>query len=86
MRLKINQKNMKYNLLNVLQDDNAKKPLAAMPVDKPMTHREKEQSDHFSGVVKKANESISRNKSSRNIPMPGNLKISKSFKELVSRA
>lgn len=84
--MKINQKNMKYNLLNVLQDDNTKKPLVTVLADKPMAQREKEQSDHFNGVVKKANESISRNKSSRNAPMPGNLKISKSFKELVSRA
>jgi hypothetical protein len=79
---------MKYSLLNVLQEDNAKKPMTSVTTMEkaPLTQREKEQNDHFNIVVKKANESLSRNKTSRNTLAPGNLKISKSFKELVSRS
>ena len=79
---------MKYSLLNVLQEDNVKKPMTSVTTMEkaPLTQREKEQNDHFNIVVKKANESLSRNKTSRNTLAPGNLKISKSFKELVSRS
>ena len=83
---------MKYSLLNVLQEDNAKKPMTSVTTMEkaPLTQREKDQNDHFNIVVKKANESLSRNlrndKTSRNTLAPGNLKISKSFKELVSRS
>ena len=79
---------MKYSLLNVLQEDNTKKPMTSVTTMEkaPLTQREKEQNDHFNIVVKKANESLSRNKTSRNTLAPGNLKISKSFKELVSRS